>query len=171
MKEYLNCNRHDHYQRSLANQPNHAQFKDFQKHENPGWCGPACIQYVALLEGLHYTQSQLARILQTTHEDGTSHEHMISGAKFIGLKVARIEGQRIEALAEILPQYHIIVNWMDGPNDADDGHYSILKEVKDDMVTLGDRVMKMEEFEKKWYDFEKESRVDRWAMIVRKTTP
>jgi hypothetical protein len=38
------------------------------------------------------------------------------------------------------------------------------------MVHLEDQTLWIGDFEKKWYDIEKEGRVDRWAMIVRKST-
>jgi ABC-type bacteriocin/lantibiotic exporter with double-glycine peptidase domain len=170
MKEAIGCDKYDHYRRSLANQPNHEQFKGFQKHEEEGWCGPACLQYVARCCGIDYTQSQLARILNTSHENGTSHYQMFCGAMEIGLQPTQVLGLRIEALAEVLPQYHVIVNWMDGPNEKDDGHYSILKSVTEDMVHLEDGTMWIKDFEKNWYDIEKEGRVNRWAMIVRRGT-
>jgi ABC-type bacteriocin/lantibiotic exporter with double-glycine peptidase domain len=168
MNEKISCDKFDHYTRSLANQPNHAQFKDFQKHEKEGWCGPACLAWIAQQEGLFYTQAQLARIMGTTSEDGTSHEQMIRGAQEIGLRVFRLQGHHIEGLSELLPTHHIVVNWMDGPNDNDDGHYSILKDFVNGLVHLEDRVLDAEKFNEKWYDSEKEGRVDRWAMIVLK---
>jgi len=140
-----------------------------QKMWEAGWCGPVCLQWIAKKEGLFYGQDELAHIMGTTHEEGTSHEQMIKAANFIGLQAFPLQGAPIEVISELLPTHHVIVNWMDGPNDADDGHYSILKEVKDGMVHLGDTSMKVEDFEHKWYDIEKESRVNRWAMIVKRT--
>jgi hypothetical protein len=93
---------------------------------------------------------------------------MLSGAKFIGLKVAQVQGCRIDELAEVLPFYHVIVNWMDGPNEKEDGHYSLLKFVSEGMVHLEDRTIWVGDFEKKFYDMEKEGRVNRWAMIIKK---
>lgn len=168
MNEERSCNKYHHFMRSLANQPNHEQFKGFQKHEEEGWCGPATLQFIARQEGLLYTQSQLARILGTSHEEGTSHLQMFNGAREIGLHPAMIRDATLDILEELLPQYHIIVNWMDGTNEKDDGHYSVLKDVKDAQVYLDDTYMCIDSFNEKWYDIEKEGRVNRWAMMVKR---
>lgn len=145
--------------------------KEEVHHEQEGWCAPACIQFIAQQEGLYFEQTQLAQILETSHEEGTSHEHMLSGAKRIGLKCAQVQGQRIDALAEVLPEYYVVVNWMDGPNNESDGHYSIMKSVENGIVNLQDGSMKIEEFERKWYDLEMDgTRIDRWAMIIKRDT-
>jgi len=143
--------------------------KEEVHHEQEGWCGPACLSFIAEQEHIDVTQSELAQLMGTSHENGTSHEQMLMGAKEIGLKPTQVLGMRIDTLAEVLPNYHVIVNWMSGSNDADDGHYSVLKSVTENTVVLEDREMKMEDFEKKWYDIEKEGRVNRWAMIVKRT--
>ena len=145
-------------------------YKEFEPHQAEGWCGPSCLQFVARNEGLFFAQDQLARILGTTHENGTDHYQMFCGAIKIGLQPTQVLGMKIETLAEVLPQYHVIVNWMDGDNEADDGHYSVLKGITEDTVILEDRILKMEDFEKKWYDIEKEGRVNRWAMLVKRNT-
>ncbi len=162
--ELPSCDRYHHYQRSLANQPNHAQFKDA---EEESFCGPVCLQIVAQQEGLFYTSSQLTRITGT-NDNGTSHYQMFSGAFEIGLCPTQVQGMEIETFAKILPHYHVIVNWMSGPNDMEDGHYSVLREVKDGMVYLSDTTISITQFKKSWYDFEEERRVDRWAIMIKK---
>lgn len=62
----------------------------------------------------------------------------------------------------------VIVNWMDGKDELNDGHYSCLKEVGKDKVYLEDKTVDLEEFEKNWYDIEDGKRVNRWALIVYK---
>jgi predicted double-glycine peptidase len=163
------CNKYDHYARSLANQPNHAKFKDFERQEESGWCGPACLAHIAKYEGLHYTQAQLARILGTNSEDGTSHYQMFCGALEIGLQATQVRDASLDMLAEVLPNFHVIVNWMTGTNEAEDGHYDLIKDITKDMVHLQEETMFRGTFEKYWYDIGKEGRVNRWAMLVKRT--
>lgn len=136
--------------------------------EQDGWCGAACIQAITRQRGMTYSQSEIATICGTSIEDGTSHYQMFCGGIKLGLQPTQVQDVDINFLKEVLPKFHVIVNWMDGPNDADDGHYSLLKSVTEDTIILEDQEMKMEDFEKKWYDIEKEGRVNRWAMIVKR---
>lgn len=136
------------------------------QHEQTGWCGPARLQFIASKEGIAYSQVELARLMSTSEEEGTSQENLHKGAKEIGLEVFQLKGLGIEELSTLLDNHYIIVNWMDGPNDLGDGHYSLLKGVENGLVYLDDAVMPIPEFEGKWYDLEDGKRVDKWSLIV-----
>jgi ABC-type bacteriocin/lantibiotic exporter with double-glycine peptidase domain len=143
----------------------------FEKHISEGFCGPSCLQFVARSEGLHFDQYQLARILGTTIENGTDHYQMFCGAITIGLQPTQVLGQPIETIAKALPDFHVIVNWMEDLT-PDGGHYSVLKDVRDGIVYLEDNDKGVKDFDKRWYDFEEGNvRVDRWALIIRKRPP
>ena len=137
-------------------------------HEQPGWCGPACMQVITRDRGMTFSQSELGRMMGTTTEDGTNHIQMFSGAQKLELHPSMLEDATLEILTEFLPENHIIVNWMDGTDEKNDGHYSYLDRIDKDKVHLRDTTMTRQEFNEKWYDFEDGKRVNRWAMIVKK---
>lgn len=127
------------------------------------------LEWVAQQKGLDYTQERLAEMMGTTTKDGTTHEAMLKGAREMGFKAFRLQGLGIEGLAELLNHHYIIVNWMDGDNEESDGHYSLIKSVENGIVNLQDTSMKIEEFERKWYDLEVNGeRIDRWALIIKR---
>lgn len=136
------------------------------KREQDGWCGPSTLEWVARQEGIKTTQSKLAELMQTTNKDGTNHTQMLMGAREIGLKAFQLQGLGIEVLGKLLNHHHIIVNWMDGDNEEDDGHYSVLEEVRDGKVCLNEVTMSVDDFEKKWYDVEGGKRISNWALVV-----
>lgn len=135
-------------------------------HEQSGWCGPGVIQQIASYEGMTFSQSELAQIMQTTIQDGTSQKNLHEGAKSIGLKAFPLKGLDIEELATLLDNHYIVVNWMDGENEDDDGHYSLLDRVENGLVYLNDNTVPINEFEEKWYDFEEGKRVNKWSLII-----
>lgn len=135
-------------------------------HEQPGFCGPGVIQQIASYEGIAISQSELARIMQTTIQAGTSQKNLHEGAKSIGLKAFQLKGLDIEELSTLLEHHHIVVNWMDGENEQEDGHYSLLDRVENGLVYLNDATMPVNKFEERWYDFEEGERVNRWSLIV-----
>lgn len=138
------------------------------QHEQEGFCGPIALQWVAKQEHIETTQSELARMMNTTHENGTGHNEMFCGAIAIGLKPIQVQGMRIDALAEVLPDFHVIVNWMEDLT-PDGGHYSVLKEIKNGKVYLEENEMDIEEFDKRWYDFEEGNvKVEKWALIIKR---
>lgn len=138
------------------------------KLDKPGWCGPAALQFIAKKEGISYSQAELVKLMGTTQTHGTSHEAMLQGAKDIGFRAFRMQGYHITTVAELLPLHHVIVNWMSGPNEDTDGHYSVLREIKDSSVILEDATLSIEEFTSKWYDFVGEKKVEKWALVVAK---
>jgi predicted double-glycine peptidase len=116
--------------------------------------------------GIRVTQTQLAEFMHTSCKNGTSQSEMVIGAKDIGLRAFRLQGSTIEILAELLPSHFIIVDWMSGPDDNEDGHYELLKKVENNRVYLEDTEMSIEEFNQKWYDVEDGKRINNWAMLI-----
>lgn len=142
--------------------------KEWEPIHVEGWCGVEALQWVAEQELLYFTQSELARILGTTHENGTSHDQMIQGTRRIGLLCEGFSNLQTCMLPRLLQSNYIIVNWMQGPNEQEDGHYSPLLNIDQHMIYLKDAVMSLKEFEQKWYDITDEGRVDQWALIIKK---
>ena len=120
------------------------------------------------------TQNELAELLGTTEEHGTSHEQMLEGATKLGLNAKIYLGLSLNKLQEMVDDgYVVIVNWMSGRKYDEDGHYSILEDVDEDIVTINDpeflgsiRKFRRIDFEKMWFDFETKGRVDRMALVV-----
>ena len=139
------------------------------KNEQEGFCGPAVIQDIIHREGMFATQSEIADACRTTNKDGTTHLGLLMGAREMGLRVFKVQGLRIDQLADFLPKHHIVVNWMDGEDEENDGHYSLFEKIEDNKVYLHDYTFTVEEFDKKWYDIDRGQRVNRWAMLVHKT--
>ena len=135
--------------------------------EQIGYCGPDVVQQIAHKEDIFISQSELADVMRTTNQEGTSHLGMLMGVRELGLKAFKVVGLKIEELKDFLPHNYVIVNWIDGGDELEDGHYSILTEVSD-KVYLNDYEMNIDEFEKKWYDFDRGKRVDKWALIIKK---
>ena len=137
--------------------------------EKDGWCGPSSLQLVARFHGIPTTQSQLAEMMGTTEKDGTGQYEMFCGAMKLGLHPTMMRDTTVEILRELQSDYHIIVDWMTGTDESEDGHYDVIKSITKDMVHLQKETMFIGDFNKKWYDVEANGqRVDRWAMIVKK---
>ena len=136
--------------------------------EKEGYCGPDVLQQIASRKGKDITQCKLAELMQTTERDGTSHTGMMVGAVETGLKPHPTKDLKIEQLAELADCYYKIVNWIQGEDEREDGHYSILKGIEDGKVILEDGEVELGEFDRRWYDFDKGSRVEKWAMLIHK---
>lgn len=136
--------------------------------EQEGYCGPAVLQDIIHQEGMFATQSEIADVCRTTNKDGTSHLGLLMGARELGLKVFKVQGLRIDQLADFLPKHYVVVDWMTGDDEAEDGHYEQIEKIENGKIYLIEgEVFDIETFDKKWYDFDKDGvRIDRWAMLV-----
>jgi len=155
------------------------EFGIIEKQRVIDWCGPACMADAAKKLGKETSQEELASVMHTIHPDGTSHDGMIDGALALGVNFRASQQSSLKRLNEEIRQgRQVIINFMDGSDYQNDGHYSILAEVKKKLVLLNDpqgegylRVMNRREFERKWFDFEGEKRVQRWALVLWPRTP
>lgn len=138
------------------------------------FCGPASLAWAAKEQGVNISQYELAKIMETTYEDGTSHGAMVEGAHAIGLMVMVVNGADLKDLQHMRDKgFSVIVNWMSGPKDLEDGHYSNFIEYKGGVVSLNDcseggmiRGMTGEEFNGRWYDIDEGVRARKWALVV-----
>lgn len=108
-------------------------------------------------------------MMGTTNHDGTGHYEMFYGVIKLGLQPTQMRDTTVEILWKLQSDYHIIVDWMTGTDESDDGHYDLIHKVEDGKVYLNADTMTIEEFNSKWYDIEADGqRIDKWAMIVQK---
>ena len=136
--------------------------------EEEGYCGPAVLQHILHLEDKFGSQSELADRMATSNKEGTSHMGMLIGAVESGLRAFQTKGLHSLDLNDLSKTHHIIVNWMTGDNEKEDGHYSLYEKFEDGRVFLHDAVMSEEQFNKVWYDYDRGNRVDRWALLIKK---
>jgi ABC-type bacteriocin/lantibiotic exporter with double-glycine peptidase domain len=152
------------------------EFEIIPESKNEGWCGVSSLCFVAKRLSVPYYPNELARTMKTTEKEGTSHINMLLGARSLGLYARQVSDIPIEALIVIKKsrRYQIIVNWMDGKNYEEDGHYSILEDIDNKLTVLQDstwgeiRAMRNETFDKLWFDFENGKRINRWALFLKK---
>jgi ABC-type bacteriocin/lantibiotic exporter with double-glycine peptidase domain len=140
---------------------------------NEHYCGPAILQMVLAAYTMQVSQEQLAQEAQTPLDmhSGTELVHMISVLQKYGLQVEAAEHQTIEAVKAALEKDSIVIICYTEPV-VEWGHYSIVKEVRDDTIILidpdsrtGETSLLVEEFERRWKDplFTKS---ERWAAFV-----
>jgi ABC-type bacteriocin/lantibiotic exporter with double-glycine peptidase domain len=137
--------------------------------EKEGWCGPDVMQTIIRKNGKDASQSKLAEIMGTSSEEGTSHMGMLVGAIESGLRAFQTKGLHPLDLNDLSKTHHIIVNWIQGENDREDGHYSVYEKYEDGKVYLHDAVLPEEDFNKLWYDYDRGRRVDKWALLIKKS--
>lgn len=139
----------------MSNEPN-IHVKHFL--QSTGLCGPASLKILLSAFGKSYSEAELARLAQTTRDQGTEHEGMIAALKKIdGFVFAKEEGT-IEELEyfvkkEKLP---VIIGWF----DRDDDHYSVVVNVTEKNIIVVDpatnepeRWLDHETFPRIWFDF------------------
>lgn len=155
--------------------------------EVPGWCGPACLAHVALHFGIEdWGEKKIGEAIGASVEKGTGHEQMLKGVKLMGL-----EGEWVKKTLEELDTIRqkegaqVILNWMTGEKEEDDGHYSIFDGFctigpdETPGITLNDpewvgsfRIMERQKFEDVWYDIDQKGEVkEGYALIIRNPSP
>ena len=151
--------------------------------ETGSWCGPACVQEVLRnLLKKEVSQKDLAELMKTTLEDGTTHEQMLKGIKCFGLNAYATTETSLDVLNLVVKTGSVvIINWMSGKDIKEDGHYSILESSGKETVEInnpgypiwnnGERgsynTLRRQDFEANWFDVEKnEKTVRNWALIV-----
>jgi len=142
--------------------------------EVAGFCGPACLAHVAKEQGVGaLSQSALASEIYDPNW-GTDGEAMLRGLTLLGLS-GEWRQQSLNELNEERKKGHsVIVNYMSGPNDAEDGHYSVLYAVTETTVAINNpewvgmiTIFRREDFERIWYDIAEDgARQERWALVI-----
>ena len=141
-----------------------------------GYCGPAVLAAAAKQQGIEITQRELADVMGTTEKLETSHEDMMHGAFEAGMNFIAQERLNLGQLNAIrVGGFSVILNWMDGDDDQNDGHYSLLEDLTPKEIVLNDpsnggeiRRFSRHEFEQRWFDINNGKVVRNWSMILRR---
>lgn len=140
-----------------------------------GACGPACLAHCCRRFGILIDQVHVADRMGLDPEYGASHKQMIECAKSLGLEATVASHYTLDQLqAEKKSGKEIIINFMSGGSEDDDGHYSVFEGATDDVVLLNDPswygaicLWRRNDFEACWYDItQKGERVAQWALIL-----
>ena len=136
-------------------------------------CGPAVMSSIAKDFGFDISQKELAQIMNTDF-DGTSHDDMEAGGKWMGFITAQTNLD-LDGLNDCIQRgCAVVVNWMSGPNFKEDGHYSQLLEAEKDYVIIKDLkanysligIMDKQEFESLWFDIVDDEKSERWSLVL-----
>jgi chromate reductase len=148
--------------------------------EKPGWCGPTALVYAAYEQEIENIppQKQIVKAIGTTMKKGTNHEMMVAGSNYLGMKSFWLENTNLAKIQKLKDDgYSIIVNWLDGRNPKEDGHYSLIIKYEDGLVYLQDpdypgriTIIKSSVFEKDdvWFDTSEKKDYIRSALVLRK---
>ncbi len=140
-----------------------------------GWCGPGALNSAAIEQGLGPIDQEKLAPAVGIDGAGTSHEMMVTGATYLGLSAHWVQNQSLDQLNQFKRAGRsIILNWMNGENYNEDGHYSLLSEVSESQIILNDseltgmiKILRRSDFEKLWFDIDRNGqRYERFALVL-----
>ena len=138
-------------------------------------CGPAVMKEVIKRKFHREERQEDLKYLMGTDDNGTSQKKMLETAFNKGFEAFMTTELDLNQLQTHLNQGHqVILNWMSGHDEENDGHYSVLDQVSRHFITISDpdgnvgslRTFERKDFEKFWYDWEGESKVEHWALVM-----
>ncbi len=146
-------------------------------------CGAAAVRAALASVGVDVPERTLRKELGTTSKEGTSIPNIISF--FEGLKGVSVHGSTstVQALRAALEKgSFVIVPWQSGTTPTgrgedwskawEDGHYSLVRSIQKDSITLADPTKKapltypLAEFEKRWHDRDRSTKYNHYAVVV-----
>ncbi|MEK6925485.1 MAG: cysteine peptidase family C39 domain-containing protein [Nanoarchaeota archaeon] len=118
-------------------------------------CGPATLQMVFDYYGKHFNGKEIAKVAETTNEEGTSYLQMIKAIKFFGFKVSYKEKSSFKEIHKLVinKKIPVIINWF----SEYDGHYSVVIGVDNKNIYFIDpeygkkTKMSLKIFERVWF--------------------
>lgn len=143
--------------------------------EQPGYCGPAALRSVLAFYGRDVAEDEIAKLAGSDHVKGTPPDNLMQAARKLGMVAESKENATVGDLRKWLDKgVPVIVNWW----STDDGHYSVLKAIRDGKVFMEDpeiaaeRSMDLDAFERAWFDFRGDTEqhqglVQRLMIVVR----
>lgn len=117
-------------------------------------CGVFCVHFFLGLYGISIDPKELERIMETTEEDGTSHEGIKKAFRHFNFKWVEQYESRISSLQEFLPA---IVNYQYCDEDGCDGHYCVILGQGDGFFVIYNpatgeiETLNCEEFKESWH--------------------
>jgi len=142
-----------------------------------GSCGPASLRIAAENLGVPVSEQVLYDKLYDP-EWGTDGHAMLKGVAMLGLHGMWVGSLSLDTLAKMakLQNYQVVLNYMDGPNHKEDGHYSVLVDADKDNVILADpewigsiKIMDRKKFESVWWDLDEDGgKQERYALVISK---
>jgi len=107
---------------------------------------------------------------------GTNGDQMLAGAVMLGFTGEWVQKSLDDLSLDKQEGCAVILNWMSGGNDQEDGHYSPLEWADKDVVVIQDpewigsiKIMNRQMFERVWYDItETGEKQEKWALVVKK---
>ncbi|MDQ5928189.1 MAG: uncharacterized protein QG633_627 [Patescibacteria group bacterium] len=128
----------------------------YVQQEHPHWCGPAALLMVLKFFGMEKTQADLAALLKTSEEKGTSEEMMETVARDLGFDVRTGSGVYEEIVNALEEGSAVIVAFIESQDTK--GHHAVVTDANSDRIRLLDPaqsnnahiVLSKEGFIKRW---------------------
>ena len=139
-------------------------------------CGPATMYLLGKIEGIGITEKDIVEAVRPNALWGTSHEEMQTIARGMGFAPVTYENATVEFIEKQKENgADVVVDWMSGEDEENDGHYSLVDHVDDKEIVLNDTLagafvkIPHNEFQKIWWDTDLDEKPVRgWCMILLK---
>lgn len=151
--------------------------KKFQQKKD-GWCGPAALAYAFAQQGFQITQDKLAKLTKTTVKNGVDPKYLTKEARRFGFNVETFSGgdpnETISKMDQaLLDGKSAIVDYLEGDDIDNDGHYVVFQGSTGNRVILWDPskarniVLDKDAFVSQWKDKTIAGKVFKyWSMIL-----
>ncbi len=151
--------------------------KPFQQKKD-GWCGPAALAYAFAQQGFKIPQEKLAKLTKTTVKNGVDPKFLVDEARRFGFNVETFSGEdpneTIQKLdAALLDGKSAIVDYLEGSDIDNDGHYVVFQGSTGNRVILWDPskarniILDKDKFIAQWKDKTIGGKVFKsWAMAL-----
>lgn len=124
--------------------------------EHPHWCGPAALLMALRFFGVEKSQADLASLLKTSEQKGTSEEMMEVAVHNLGFDVRTGSGTYDEITTSIEERSPVIIAFVE-PH-SDERHYAVIIDANHDRIKLLDPegstkpqiILSKEAFMKRW---------------------
>jgi ABC-type bacteriocin/lantibiotic exporter with double-glycine peptidase domain len=145
-----------------------------------GWCGPASLSYALMKQGIEMSQDEIAQKTDTTVKDGVDPNPLIRFVNSLKLQTKVFDGESADETLENITHflyfgYSCIVDYLDGDDIEEDGHYVVVEEVDEDEIKIWDpsggkhKELDRDKFIKHWKDRTESGKLlKHWAFCFKK---
>lgn len=143
--------------------------------QSAGLCGPASLVSLLGYYGMDYTEAALAKIMKGTEHDGTHPEDIVAGLRSLGLEVVSGSDGTWGKLQELNEKgVPVLILWHSDIDGPPDGHYSVVVDVSDELLTIMDPQFGVyieipkEKFLSNWHDTDPRTgeKIYNWYLYV-----